>query len=46
MFTINHRIVHALMGFVYLSSCVDVPKDLVSLSLFFLYMLLVADRGD
>lgn len=45
MFAINHRIVHALMGLVYLSSCGGVSKTVIGGAMFVLYMLLVWDGG-
>lgn len=44
MFTINHRVVHALMGVAYLSAFGGVSKTAVYIAMFALYMLLVVER--
>lgn len=46
MFTINHRVVHALMGLVYLSSCGGLSKTVIGAAMFVLYMVLVWKEGD
>ena len=44
MFTLDHRIVHALMGLTYLASCGGMSKTLIGGAMFVFYMLLALER--